>query len=164
MSVNIFIFRRDLRVFDNQGLANLLEHVKQTSKQDVLETKVIPIFIFNKLQVIPTLNKYYSKNCVEFMVQSITSLNNQLNGKLQLFETDDDIKPERPVLDIVHVEPVLVLERQIRATGHLRHTRDPGLYREQPPMILVVFLHFPLLMRPRTDERYVSDERVPELW
>jgi deoxyribodipyrimidine photo-lyase len=106
MSVNIFIFRRDLRVFDNQGLANLLEHVKQTSKQDLLETKVIPIFIFNKLQVIPTLNKYYSKNCVEFMVQSITSLNNQLNGKLQLFETDDDIK----VLDYLQKK----LKKQIK--------------------------------------------------
>ena len=87
MGVHLFIFRRDLRVYDNNGLVKLLQHIQATS--DTL----LPIFIFNKQQVDSNVNKYYSRNCVEFMVQSLKSLNEQLDGKLQFFETeDDDIK------------------------------------------------------------------------
>jgi deoxyribodipyrimidine photo-lyase len=81
--MNIFIFRRDLRTQDNIGLLHLIKDIPRTEK-------VTPIFIFNKKQIDPTINSYYSKNCVEFMVQSLHSLHTDTN--VQFFETDDDIK------------------------------------------------------------------------
>ena len=58
MGVYVFIFRRDLRIHDNQGLANLLEHIKKTTQKTTSDTIIMPIFIFNKRQVDPIINKY----------------------------------------------------------------------------------------------------------
>lgn len=80
--MNVFIFRRDIRVEDNTALINMIGDTKD-------EETVLPIFIFNLNQVDPNLNKYYSKNCVEFMVQSLQSLNKSL--PIQYFETKNDI-------------------------------------------------------------------------
>jgi deoxyribodipyrimidine photo-lyase len=122
MGVHVFIFRRDLRVHDNQGLANLLEHKKETQKE-TLNTNILPIFIFNKHQIDPTTNKYYSKNCVEFMVQSLKSLNDQLNGKLQIFETDDDIK----VLDFIQKK----LKKEIKTVAFNKDITPFAIKRDE---------------------------------
>lgn len=87
--MNIFIFRRDLRTQDNVGLTNLIQDVPKSEK-------VVPIFIFNKKQIDPKLNPYYSKNCVEFMVQSLESV--QKDVKLHFYDTDNDIQ----VLEELH--------------------------------------------------------------
>jgi deoxyribodipyrimidine photo-lyase len=81
--MNIFIFRRDLRTQDNTGLWHLLKDIPANEK-------VTPIFIFNKKQIDPKLNPYYSKNCVEFMIQSLQSL--QSDTTVHFFESDDDMK------------------------------------------------------------------------
>jgi deoxyribodipyrimidine photo-lyase len=66
---SIFIFRRALRLTDNIGL---LEALKNSDT-------VIPIFIFTPTQL--EKNSYKSDNCVQFMIESLIDLNNQLNKR-----------------------------------------------------------------------------------
>jgi deoxyribodipyrimidine photo-lyase len=83
INVHVFIFRRDLRINDNLELNKLLERI---SSDDVM----LPIFIFNEKQIGPKANSYFNKNSVEFMIQSLVSLNNSLNNKLVYFHTNTD--------------------------------------------------------------------------
>lgn len=72
----LHIFRRDLRVPDNTALMNAL----------AMSEHVIPCFIFDKRQI--EQNEYKSDNCVQFMLQSLQDLHNQLQkrkGKLYYF-------------------------------------------------------------------------------
>lgn len=73
----LFIFHRDLRLDDNTGLLQALAKSEH----------VIPCFIFNPQQV-STKNEYRSKNCIQFMIESIIDLDAQLkkkHAKLYLF-------------------------------------------------------------------------------
>ena len=81
---HIFIFRRDLRVDDNLALLALLSKCKKS------EDIILPIFIFNTKQVDSRKNSYFNKNAVEFMIQSLNSLNNEMENKLSFFETNTD--------------------------------------------------------------------------
>jgi len=76
-SICLFIFRRDLRIYDNLALSKLV-----SSKPNIT---VLPIFIFNPDQIDVDKNAYYNKNSVEFMVESLQDLNNKLDGKLRYF-------------------------------------------------------------------------------
>jgi deoxyribodipyrimidine photo-lyase len=88
--MNIFIHRRDLRINDNTTI-NLL------SKK---HGDITPIFIFTPEQIDQKKNEYFSNNLVQFMCESLTSLNSEYNKKksrLNLFEGDiidvlDEIK------------------------------------------------------------------------
>ena len=62
----LFIFRRDLRTYDNTTLNQII------SKNPKME--IIPIFIFNKKQIEEKENKYYSKNAVQFLFESLDEL------------------------------------------------------------------------------------------
>jgi len=62
----IFIFRRDLRIFDNTSL--------NTLQKNYPKLNIIPIFIFNKNQIDKNLNKYYSSNSVQFLFESLNDL------------------------------------------------------------------------------------------
>lgn len=78
--MNIFIFHRDLRLFDN---TTLIEQIKN-------EGSVIPIFIFTPQQI--KKNKYFSHNSVQFMCESLDELSNDIkhkNGKLYFFYGDN---------------------------------------------------------------------------
>lgn len=66
---SIFIFTRDFRLSDNEGLVLSLKE----------SNYVIPIFIFNPVQI--ETNKFKSNNCIQFMYQSLDDLNNQLKEK-----------------------------------------------------------------------------------
>lgn len=73
---SLFIFRRDLRLRDNTGLIEALK----------VSEEVIPCFIFDPQQL--ENNPYRADNCVQFMVESLTDLDEQLNekgGRLYLF-------------------------------------------------------------------------------
>ncbi len=73
----IFLFHRDLRLFDNTGL----------NKCAKLGLSIIPIFIFDERQI--KNNKFASSNAIEFLIQSLQDLNKQLEqyqAKLYLFE------------------------------------------------------------------------------
>ena len=65
--MSIFIFRRDLRIADNIGLLELQKYTKE----------IIPIFIFTPEQI-TNKNKYRSKNAIQFMIESLFDLENQL--------------------------------------------------------------------------------------
>ena len=62
----LFIFRRDLRIYDNTSLNKL--------KLKYPNASILPIFIFNKNQIDPSINKYYSKNGIQFFIQSLIEL------------------------------------------------------------------------------------------
>lgn len=79
MDVNIFIFRRDLRVQDNSALNTLLEHVSVG--------KILPIFIFNPKQIYAKNNEYFSNNAVQFMIESLEDLEKSLH--INYYEGND---------------------------------------------------------------------------
>jgi len=73
----LFIFRRDLRVIDNNSLNLLNEKCKN----------IFAIFIFTPEQVGDN-NKYKSDNSVEFMIESLKNLSeyiSKFNGQLYTF-------------------------------------------------------------------------------
>lgn len=76
--MNIFIFRRDLRIVDNTSL-HLLKETYRT-------TKILPIFIFNEKQIDKDKNKYYSHNAAQFLFESLDEL-----PFLNFYYTNDDI-------------------------------------------------------------------------
>lgn len=80
--MNIFLFHRDLRLFDNTAL--LLQLLKHKS--------VTPIFIFHHPQIKPTQNPYFSHNSVQFMVETLKELAEEvqaLKGRLYFFEGEN---------------------------------------------------------------------------
>ena len=66
---SIFIFRRDYRLNDNIGLLEALAK----------SIEVIPIFIFTPEQLVH--NPYKSDNAVQFMIESVEDLDEQLKNK-----------------------------------------------------------------------------------
>lgn len=81
--LSLFIFRRDLRLSDNTGLIKALDESEF----------VLPCFIFDPNQV-TTSNKYKSDNAIQFMIESLEDLENQLekrDAKLLLFYSKPDI-------------------------------------------------------------------------
>ena len=78
----LFIFRRDLRIVDNNGLNLLNEKCKN----------IFTIFIFTPEQV-GSGNKYKSENSVQFMIESLQDLASQINksgGHLYTFYGHND--------------------------------------------------------------------------
>jgi deoxyribodipyrimidine photo-lyase len=78
----LFVFRRDLRIIDNNGLNLLNEKCNN----------IYTIFIFTPEQV-GNGNKYKSDNSVQFMIESLDDLNTQISkagGKLHTFYGDND--------------------------------------------------------------------------
>jgi deoxyribodipyrimidine photo-lyase len=73
--ISIFLFHRDLRIIDNLALNELVKVSKN----------IVPIFVFTPEQTSKTKNEYYNSNSIQFMVESIESLKNITNNKLQLF-------------------------------------------------------------------------------
>lgn len=74
---SIFIFRRDLRTYDNTGLQQALQ----------LSHEVMPCFIFDPIQV-DRNNIYRSLNCIQYMLTSLYELDSSLRqkgSKLSLF-------------------------------------------------------------------------------
>lgn len=73
----LFIFRRDLRIVDNNGL-NFLS---------TLCNKIYTIFIFTPEQV-GSSNKYKSNNAIQFMIESLENLSSEISkqgGRLYTF-------------------------------------------------------------------------------
>jgi len=80
--MNIFIFRRDLRIYDNTGLNYLLDK----------KEKILPIFIFDPKQINESENPYFSHHNVQFLDHSLDDLKNQIfsysKSDLNLFYGD----------------------------------------------------------------------------
>jgi len=79
---SVFIFRRDLRVSDNTGLLRALSE----------SNTVIPLFICTPTQL-STANKYKSSNAIQFMIESLYDLDEQIhkaNNRSNLLVTYGD--------------------------------------------------------------------------
>lgn len=77
--MNIFIFHRDLRLTDNTTLIQQLKEFKE----------ITPIFIFTPEQINPKQNEYFSNNSVQFMIESLHELKDDIkkyNGSLYFFK------------------------------------------------------------------------------
>lgn len=73
---SLYIFTRDLRTYDNRSFYDA------TMKS----TELIPVFIFTPEQVMKRRNNdYRSNNAIQFMVESLKDLDNQLDNNLNLF-------------------------------------------------------------------------------
>jgi deoxyribodipyrimidine photo-lyase len=85
--MNIYLFHRDLRVVDNVGLMN--------SNVDL-----VPIFIYTPTQVLPSKNKYFSNNAVQFMSECL-----------------DDLKKNVPELYLFYGETLSILTKIHKKVG-----------------------------------------------
>lgn len=77
--MNLFLFHRDLRLIDN---TTLIDQIKN-------EGNITPCFILNTEQIDKNINKYFSNNSVQFMIESLIELSKDiknLNGELYFFE------------------------------------------------------------------------------
>ena len=96
--INIFIHRRDLRIIDNVSLNAISNDTT---------TPLLHIFIFNPLQCDPKLNPFYNKNAIEFMVDSILSLQDALKGHLYCFRGQgDDTKVLNSISNVFNVKAI----------------------------------------------------------
>ena len=87
--VCIFIFRRDLRLKDNTGLIEACKYCRESNKKGI---KLLPIFIFNPEQIEPEKNEYYSRDSVQFMIESLHDLSMMIKrngGELCFFHGND---------------------------------------------------------------------------
>lgn len=85
--MRLFIFHKDLRLEDNTTLIRMF---KENAVADI-----IPIFIFTEQQINPDQNKYFGSPCVQFMVESLLSLREDIKthgGELYFFREEDTIK------------------------------------------------------------------------
>lgn len=74
ISNGLFIFRRDLRTFDNTGFIEACSRCE----------KVYVCFIFTPEQI-TNENKFRSSSAIRFMIESLESLNHDLGNKLMFF-------------------------------------------------------------------------------
>lgn len=80
--MNLFLFHRDLRIQDNTTLIHQIQE---------LEDDIIPIFIFPQEQINKEKNEYFSNNCVQFMIESLHELSEDIKskkGKIYFFKGD----------------------------------------------------------------------------
>ena len=96
--VNLFIFHRDLRLYDNTTLIHQLEEKKDC----------IPIFIFPPEQINPKKNKYFSNNSVQFMIESLHELSEDINenkGKIYFFK-GENLKVIKSINKLVKIDSI----------------------------------------------------------
>ncbi len=80
--MHIFLFHRDLRIVDNTTL------IYQTKEHG----SIVPIFIFPPEQIDPKQNKYFSNNAVQFMIESLHELSDDISkykGEMYFFKGDN---------------------------------------------------------------------------
>ncbi|MFB6248882.1 MAG: deoxyribodipyrimidine photo-lyase [Salinibacter sp.] len=78
-SRSLFLFRRDLRLIDNSGLAAACDNSES----------VVPAFIFDPRQCDPEENSFFSEHAFTFMVRSLHELRDEFQkrgGRLFIFE------------------------------------------------------------------------------
>ena len=97
-ATSLFMFRRDLRVHDNTALNEALR----------LSRQVLPCFVFDPRQIEP--HPYQSKPALQFMLQSISDLQQQLQavgGKLGLYH-DSPGQVIRTLHEQLHIQAVFI--------------------------------------------------------
>jgi deoxyribodipyrimidine photo-lyase len=107
----LFIFRRDLRVVDNNTLNLLHEQCAH----------IYPIFIFTPEQV-SRENPYKSDAAIQFMLESLDDLEDQTAGKLQTFYG----KNERVIVDCIRAWNIDVVAYNLDYSPYALR-RDKGI-------------------------------------
>lgn len=94
----LFIYRRDLRIVDNNGLHLAMKEFDN----------IIPIFIFTPEQI-GDKNKFKSNNAIQFMCESLKELDSELkkyNSKLHIFNGENTTVLKR-IINTIDVENVV---------------------------------------------------------
>jgi len=100
--LSIFIFRRDFRLMDNNGLKAACEQSK----------RVLPIFHFNPDQIDPCRNAFFNHASVQVMCESLEDLDNELRkfGSRLVYLMGDLEKCISSLLEEVKPDAVFVNE------------------------------------------------------
>ena len=132
----LFIFRRDLRIVDNNGLNFLSELCKN----------IYTIFIFTPEQV-GSGNKYKSDNAVEFMIVSLENLSTEIRkqgGKLHTFYGHN----EKVVADCIKAWDIHVVAFNLDITPYARVRDDKIVKLCQKMQVFVTYDHDYYLCNP----------------
>lgn len=134
----LFIFRRDLRIVDNNGLNFLSELCKN----------IYTIFIFTPEQV-GSGNKYKSDNAVQFMLQSLEDLASEIGregGKLHTFYGHN----EKVVADCIKAWDINVVAFNLDITPYSRIRDDKIVKLCQKMEVFITYDHDYYLHEPGT--------------
>lgn len=132
----LFIFRRDLRIVDNNGLNFLSELCKN----------IYTIFIFTPEQV-GSENKYKSDNSVQFMIESLEDLSQQIRkqgGELKTFYGDN----EKVVADCIKTFDINIVAFNLDITPYARIRDDQIVKLCQKMKVFVTYDHDYYLHEP----------------
>jgi len=94
---SLFIFRRDLRLEDNSGLIDALSN----------SSSVVPCFFFDSRLL---LRNHFHYNAIQFMVEALKDLDNQLTQKNSQLFCFSDIPEEKvpSLISSLHIDAVYV--------------------------------------------------------
>ena len=132
----LFIFRRDLRIIDNNGLNFLSE----------LCNNIYTIFIFTPEQV-GSGNKYKSDNAVQFMVESLEDLSYAIHkegGKFHTFYGNN----EKVIADCIKAWDINVIAFNLDITPYARERDDKIVKMCQRMKVFVSYDHDYYLCEP----------------
>jgi deoxyribodipyrimidine photo-lyase len=147
MENGLFIFRRDLRIIDNNGLNFLSE----------LCNNIYTIFIFTPEQV-GSGNKYKSDNAVQFMIESLENLSSEIRkqgGHLYTFYG----KNNKVIADCIKAWDINVVAFNLDITPYARERDDEIVKMCQRMKIFVTYdhdyyLHPPASIKTGTGQPY----------
>lgn len=134
----LFIFRRDLRIVDNNGL-NFLS---------TLCNNIYCIFIFTPEQI-GSGNKYKSNNSVQFMIESLEDLSKEISkegGQLYTFYGDN----EKVIADCIKAWDINVVAFNLDITPYARIRDDKIVKLCQKMEVFVTYDHDYYLCNPGT--------------
>ncbi len=80
----IYIFHRDLRLFDNETFIQAVAEARRQKK------RLVPVFIFREQQVTDK-NPYKSMNSIQFMIESLEDLDRQTGGRMNFLFGKSDV-------------------------------------------------------------------------
>ena len=132
----LFIFRRDLRIVDNNGLNYL----------STICNNIYTIFIFTPEQV-GSGNKYKSDNAVQFMIESLENLSTEIRkqgGHLHTFYGNN----EKVVADCIKAWGINVVAFNLDITPYARIRDDKIVRLCQKMQVFVTFDHDYYLCEP----------------
>ena len=132
----LFIFRRDLRIEDNNGLNLLSMYCKN----------IYTIFIFTPEQV-GSGNKYKSDNAVQFMIESLADLDHQIRkagGELKTFFGHN----EKVILDCIKAWNIDMVTFNLDVTPYARE-RDAKISNLcEKTSVYIIYAHDYYLCKP----------------
>ena len=135
MENGLFIFRRDLRIVDNNGLQFLSE----------LCNHIYTIFIFTPEQV-GTGNKYKSDNAVQFMIESLENVASDIrkqDGQLHTFYG----KNKKVIADCIKAWDIDVVAFNLDITPYAKE-RDHEIFEMCKQMNIFVATHHDYFLNP----------------